>query len=116
MKKTITITVVTTYFLLMGALGIIAAVPGKVNKASKESVRREIVRNIACPGLFAEKKKPMDVKAEVEVDAKGKLSVTGIYSDNEQLKEYVMSQLENLTVKNESGPEKLLLVIHFKAA
>jgi hypothetical protein len=118
MKKTITTTaVIVGYFILMSTLGIIAAVPGHSQKSAnaKETVRREIIRNISCPDFVAADGEIHEVRAIVNVDNKGEVSIEQINSANEQLKDYVLNQLENLKVQTGSA-ERFVLVIKFKAA
>jgi hypothetical protein len=100
----------------MSSLGIIAAVPGNIQQNAKESVRREIIRNIACPDFVSNDSETNQVKAIVEVDENGNVNVSDINSSNEQLKDYVVEQLHNLKVKSSGTTEKFVLVIKFKAA
>ncbi len=115
MKKYLTITVAIAYFLLMSVLGILAATPGKVSKASKTNFQKEVTRNIACPGFTTKDNKPNEVRAMVEVDENGKVNVTAIQSSSKELKEYVAEQLKNMTIKNVSNPEAFVLLIRFVA-
>src|ERR1700742_4270307 len=117
MKKTLIITITSGYLLMMSALGIAASVPNKAIKASKEkeAVRREIIRNIACPAFFTDGAHPTDVRAVVSVDETGKVNIEAINSGNEQLSAYVADQLKNLTLKTQTGPEKFILIVHFVA-
>ncbi len=115
MKKTITTTLfITTYFLLMSTFGIIAAVPGNVEKAAKENVRREIMRNITCPEYVTENNEANEVKAIVSVDEKGKVSLYEINSANTQLKNYVEQSLKEMNLKTAVPTEKFVLVVKFR--
>src|SRR5437868_4422199 len=101
MKKTITTTaIITGYFFLMSSLGIIAAVPGNIQKTAKETVRREIIRNISCPDFITENSEANDVKALVSVDETGKVSLHEINSANPELKDYVVTRLKEMKIKN----------------
>lgn len=115
MKKTLTISVIAGCILLMSAFGVSAAVPaGKASKVSKEQVRNEITRNISCPDFVAENSAANDVKAIVQVNESGKVTITDINSGNPKLLDYVAAQLENMTVKNVTGTEKFILTVHFR--
>lgn len=117
MKKRMTTTLfITTYFLLMSTFGIIAAVPGGVEKAAKENVRKEIMRNITCPEYVTENTEANDVKAIVSVDEKGKVSLYEINSANQQLKNYVEQTLKQMNLKTELPTEKFVLVVKFRVA
>jgi hypothetical protein len=115
MKKTFLITTIALgYFSLMGLLGIIAAVPGNVHKNAKEFVREQITRNISCPDFITDNNPANTVKAIVNVDEAGTVTVNEINSGNAQLKNYVLGQLQNMKVHNTAGPEKFVLVVNFK--
>lgn len=115
MKKTITITAVAIgYFFLMSSLGIIASVPGHVHKNAKEYVRNQISRSITCPDFITSNTEANTVKAVVNVDEQGKVNVGQINSANPELQHYVLAQLQGMKVNNPAGPEKFVLVIHFK--
>jgi hypothetical protein len=102
------------YFMLAGALGIIAAVPVKVEKAAKENVRREIMKNIVCPAYVQDNTAANDVKAMVSVNDQGKVSLHEINSANIRLRNYVEDVLENMTVKNTRAIEKFILTVKFR--
>jgi hypothetical protein len=115
MKKTITTTaLITGYFFLMSSLGIIAAVPGNVQKAAKETVRREIIRNITCPYFVTEDSEANDVKALISVDQNGKVNLHEINSANPQLKNYVMKRLGEMKIKNPIPTEQFVLLVKFR--
>jgi hypothetical protein len=117
MKKTLTTTlIIAAYFAMMSALGIIAAVPGSIQKNAKESVRREIIRNISCPDFINTNSDANEVKAVVKVNETGTVSVQDVNSANPQLKEYVISQLQKMKLKGAVIPEQFVLVIKFKIA
>ncbi len=107
---------ITTYFLLMSTIGIIAAVPGNVEKTAKENVRREIMRNITCPEYVTENTEANDVKAIVSVDEKGKVSLYEINSANPELKNYVEQSLKEMNLKTAVPTEKFVLVVKFRVA
>ncbi len=104
------------YFLLMSSLGIIAAVPGNVQKNAKENVRREIIRNISCPEFITENTEANDVKAMVSVDENGKVTIHEINSANAHARNYVENALKEMKVKNSVPTEKFLLVVKFRVA
>jgi hypothetical protein len=113
MKKSFATILLTAYFMLMSTLGIIASVPGSVERNAKESIRREIIRSISCPDFITSDTK---VKAIVQVDESGNVNVLDINAENAQLKEYVTDQLHHLKIKNHSTEENFVLVINFKIA
>jgi len=115
MKKTITTSALFIgYFILMSTFGIIAAVPGHIEKAAKESVRREIIRNISCPSFITENSEANDVKAIVSVDETGKVNLFEINSANPELTEYVRHTLTEMKIKNAIPTEKFILTIKFR--
>ena len=117
MRKTFATTAfIFGYFTLMTTLGVIASVPVSVHKNAKESVRREIIRNIACPDFISTNSELNKVKAIVEVDEAGNVNVSEINSGNPELKDYVIKQLQHMKVSSKGGPEKFVLIINFKVA
>ena len=117
MKKTTTTTAILAgYFFLMSSLGIIAAVPGNIQKSAKENVRREIIRNISCPAFVTENSKANDVKAIISVDENGKVSLYEINSANQELKNYVINTLEQMKINSGIPTEKFVLVVKFRVA
>ena len=116
MKKSITTTAfILGYFTLMTTIGF-AASPVSIHKNSKEAVQREVIRNIACPDFITTNGPENKVKAIVEVDETGNVSVSEINSGNIELKNYVVNQLQHMKVKSTGSPEKFVLIINFKAA
>lgn len=120
MKKTITTTAfICGYFFLMVSLGVIAATPannGQKQKNAKESVRREIIRNIACPEFISDNSEINEVKAIVQVDESGAISIQEINSGNTRLKDYVAAQLQGMKLQTTGAAEKFILIIKFKIA
>ena len=117
MKKSITTTAfIIGYFILMSTFGIIAAVPGNVEKVAKENVRREIIRNITCPEFVTENTQANDVKALVSVDENGNVNLLEINSANTELKNYVANTLKEMKIKNAVPTEKFVLVVKFRVA
>lgn len=117
MKKSITTTAfIIGYFILMSTFGIIAAVPGNVEKAAKENVRREIIRNITCPEFVTTNTEANDVKALVQVDENGNVNLFEINSANPELKNYVTNTLKEMKIKNAVPTEKFVLVVKFRVA
>lgn len=117
MKKSITTTAfIIGYFMLMISLGAIAAVPGNVEKAAKENVRREIVRNITCPEFVTENSEANNVSAIVQVDENGNINVSEINSANPELERYVSNTLKGMKIKNTVPTEKFVLVVKFRVA
>lgn len=117
MKKTMTnTTIITACLVLISSLGIIAAVPGNVEKAAKETVRREIMRTIACPEFVTENSEANDVKVLVSVNEKGEVSIHEINSANTQLRNYVENTLKEMKIKNSTPIEKFVVVVKFRVA
>src|SRR5579872_6524048 len=109
MKKTFTTTaLLTAWFMLMSSLGIIASVPSHVQKSATDIVRREIIRRIACPEFVTQE---TEVKAIVQVDENGTVKVDEINAETEQLRDYMLNQLQNLKVKSAAPAQKFVLVI-----
>ena len=104
------------YFIMMSSFGIMASVPGNVEKAAKENVRREIIRNITCPEFVTENTEANDVKALISVDENGKVSLYEINSANTQLKNYVANTLKEMKMKNSVPTEKFVLIVKFRVA
>lgn len=116
-KKSITTTAfIIGYFILMSTFGIIAAVPGNVEKAAKENVRREIIRHITCPEFVTSNTEANDVKALVQVDENGNVNLFEINSANVELKNYVANTLKEMKLKNAVPTEKFVLVVKFRVA
>lgn len=115
-NKTLNTLFVTTYLVAMSALGIMASVPGNVEKAAKENVRKEMIRQISCPEFVTENTEANDVKAVVSVDEAGTVSVHEINSGNEQLKQYVENTLHEMKMKNSAPTGKFVLVVKFRVA
>lgn len=113
MKKIMTLSVITGYLLIMSALGIVAAVPARTEQAAKEAARKEIVRSIYTANIEANNVKPTELKATVRVDETGKVTVSDISSGSEILKQYVVYQLEKMTIQNITKPETFVLLIRF---
>ncbi len=115
MKKTLlTSTVTIGYFMLMITLGIVASVPANVHKNSKENIRREISYHIICPAFITENSEANEVKALIQVDASGKLTVLEVNSGNPQLKDYVLAELKNIQINPLETTEKFVVVIKFR--
>jgi len=115
-KSTTTTALIIGYFILMSTFGIIAAVPGNVEKAAKENVRREIIRNIVCPEFVTANTEANDVKALISVDENGKVKVYEINSTNAELKNYVANTLKGMKIQNTVATEKFVLVVKFRVA
>ncbi len=117
MKKSKTTTAfIIGYFMLMISLGAIASVPGNVEKAAKENVRREIIRNINCPEFVIGNSEANNVSAIVQVDEDGNINVSEINSANPELKKYVANALRGMKIKNTVPTEKFVVVVKFRVA
>jgi hypothetical protein len=113
MKKTFTISVIAGYLLMMSALGIFAAVPGRVEKTLQENIQKQIDRHISCPSFITGTTGTNVVRAIIRIDEKGKINIEGINASDEHLKQYVVEQLESMTIKNIVSPEKFILLIRY---
>ncbi len=113
MKKILTTTLIAA-LLFTSSVAISATNNASIQKNAKESVRREIIRNISCPEFIEINSETNKVKAIVEVDETGKIKVDEINSANPQLKAYVIDQLQNMKVKAPGENQKFVLVINFQ--
>jgi hypothetical protein len=116
MKKTITTTSLIAALLFMSSFALNATNHRQIEKNAKESVRREIIRNISCPDFIEGDDATNQVKAIVQIDEKGNVSVQDINSANPRLISYVKEQLQNMKVSSLGQTQKFVLVINFKAA
>ena len=116
MKKTITTTAVVIALLLLSSFALNATNQASIQKNAKESVRREIIRNISCPDFIEGDDVTNQVKAIVQVDDNGNITVQEINSANPRLISYVKEQLQNMKVSRSNMTQKFVLVINFKAA
>ena len=116
MKNNISTTALIAAFVFMSSLALNTANHGNIQKTAKESVRQEIIRNISCPDFIESNSPTNQVKAIVEVDANGSVTVNEINSANQQLKDYVIDQLKTMKVKSTGENQKFVLVINFKVA
>ncbi len=114
MKSNILTTLLVASFLLSGSLAANAGTNELIEKNAKENVRQQIVRNIACPDFVHETSKINQIKALVQVDEKGNVKVEEINSANQQLKAYVVDQLQNMKVKGSGQCQRFVLVINFE--
>ena len=116
MKKTFTTTALIAAFLLLSNFAANATNPIRNEKAAKESVRQEIIRNISCPDFIDQNSELNQIKAIVQVDTNGKVKVEEINSANPQLKAYVIDQLQSITVKSPGQSQRFVLVINFQVS
>lgn len=115
MKKNITTTALVAAILLLTSFALSASNKASIAKNAKETVRREIVRNINCPDFIEQNDVTNQVKALVNVDQDGTVSVEEINSGNPRLITYVKEQLQNMKLKSVVGePQRFVLVINFK--
>ena len=93
-----------------------ASEPGSFSIASKETLRREMIRNITCPDFVTENTPANDVKALVSVDESGNVTLHEINSANPELKAYVIKRLKEMKLNNNIGSEQFVLVVKFRVA
>ena len=98
---------------LLSSTALNANVSGNIQKAKKESLRREIISQISCPEFVTENSETNTVKAVVSVNEDGKVIVYDINSANAQLKTYVEGMLKDMKIKNRVSVEKFVLVVKF---
>lgn len=115
-SKTLNTLFITGYIVAMSTLGIMASVPGNIEKAAQENVRREIIRKIQCPEFVTENTEANDVKAIVSVDETGAITVHEINSGNTDLKKYVEHTLSDMKMKSNVPTGKFVLVVKFRVA
>jgi flagellar biosynthesis protein FliP len=114
MKRTTkTIALTFSLFMLISTLTF-AGDPGNMAVASKETLRREMIRNITCPDFVTENTPANDVKALVSVDENGTITLHEINSANPQLKAYVIKRLKEMKLNNSITSEKFVLVVKFR--
>ena len=113
MKKIIT-TALVAALVFSSSVAISATNHASIEKNAKESVRSEIVKNITCPGFIQENSSINQVKAVVQVDSTGRVKVEEINSGNQQLRAYVIDQLQNMKVKSNGQNQRFVLVINFQ--
>ena len=113
MKK-ITTTATIIALLFLSSVAISATNSASIQKNAKESVRREIINNITCPDFIQENNPTNQVKAIVQVDTAGHVKVEEINSGNQQLRAYVIDQLQNMKIKSTGQNQRFVLVINFQ--
>ena len=102
--------------LVMSSFALNATNHNQISKNAKESVRRELIRNITCPDFIEGDDATNQVKAVVSIDNNGNVAVEDINSANPRLTNYVKGQLEKMKVNSLGQTQKFVLVINFKAA
>ena len=112
MKNTIRAFIAGCIFLL-SSTALHAAVSGNIQKAKKESLRREITSQISCPEFVTENSETNTVMAVVSVTEEGKVILYDINSANPQLKTYVENLLKEMKIKNPVSVDKFVLVVKF---
>lgn len=116
MKKSISTTFLISALLVMSSFALNATNHNQIAKNAKESVRRELIRNITCPDFIEGDDATNQVKAVVSIDNNGNVAVEDINSANPRLTNYVKGQLEKMKVNSLGQTQKFVLVINFKAA
>ena len=106
----------TVFLLASATLGVVAGVPASVQKASKETVRREIIKNISCPDYIKENSEANNVKALISVTENGNIVLHEVNSANPELKDYVTKTLSEMKINNAVPAEKFVVVIKFRVA
>lgn len=114
MKSKFLTTLLVTGFALVSCNTVMAADPGKMHEAAKNSLRTEISQQIACPAFVTTNSDDNNVAAIVQVTETGKIEVLEISTLNPELKNYVVAELSKIRVSYEqTGPFRL--VIKFRA-
>ncbi len=117
-KKTIATIFITTAIILALEFGAItAAFAGTgIDKTSKESVRREIIRHISCPEFITENSAANDISAVVALDENGKVTLYEIDGANAEVKKYVANVLKDVKVMDAAPTGKFVLVVKFRVS
>lgn len=100
--------------ILSNSTSLMATAPETMEKAAKENVRREIVRQISCPDFVTDNSIANDVKALVSVDEQGKITVHEINSANVALRQYVVNTLKEMKIKNGEAVGPFILIVKFR--
>lgn len=116
MKNSIQIIALNFGLFMLTSTIAFASQPGNMSIASKETLRREMIRNITCPDFVTENTPTNDVKALVSVDENGSVTLHEINSANPQLKAYVIKRLKEMKLNNNISSEKFVLVVKFRVA
>lgn len=116
MKKSIQTIALAFSMLILFSTITFASQPGNLSLANKETLRREMIRNITCPDFVTENTPANDVKALVSVDENGSITLHEINSANPELKAYVIKRLKEMKIKNSITSEKFVLVVKFRVA
>ena len=114
-KKTV-LTLATVALILLSSFQSFATTPELIEKAAKENVRREIIREITCPDFVTENSEANNVKALVSVDEFGKITVYEVNSANADLKKYVTDTLKEMKIRNGEAIGKFILIVKFRVA
>lgn len=117
-KKTIVTIFITTAIILAFEFGAItAAFAGTgIDKTSKESVRREIIRHISCPEFITENSAANDISAVVALDETGKVTLYEIDGANAEVKKYVANILKDVKITDAAPTGKFVLVVKFRVS
>lgn len=84
-----------------------------LEKVSKENISREIIRSIRVPDFITENSVVNEVRAIVQVDKNGLVKVFETNSANEELKQYVLNELQKIKLSADAT-EKFVLVVKFR--
>lgn len=112
----ISILIMTSYLVLMLTLGIVAAVPSRVEQAAKEQLRTEIVRQISCPDFIKENSEANYVEAVISVDTMGHIVLHSINSKNPEAQNYVSQTLRGIKMPGHAPTDKVTLLVKFRVA
>lgn len=96
------------------SFGAFAGEPDKLE--AREEVKQQIVNKVPCPEFVTYNGPANYIRAIVEVDAQGNLTLTDINAGSPQLKDYIMGKLDNSRVHlgRVLSPDKFILIIKFQ--
>lgn len=96
------------------SVSVLANEPGKFE--AREEVKQQIVNKIPCPEFVTDNSPANYIRAIVQVDEQGNLSLTDVNAGTPQLKEYVLNRLDKsrLYLDHMLSPDKFILIIKFQ--
>lgn len=118
--RAIFIAAIITACFVVASLSGMAAEPNKEAAAktaavlNRDKVKAEISRNIPFPTFVTSNSAANEVRAIVDVDSNGIISVQQIDSANPEMKNYISKQLGNMQLENRIPTGPFVLVLKFR--
>ena len=111
--------IIATCFMLASLSGMAAEPNTEAPRKSaamlnREVVKAEISRNIQFPTFVTSNSAANEVRAIVDVDSNGTVSVQQIDSANPEMKNYISKQLSNMQLANRIPTGPFVLVLKFR--